>query len=253
MLQRIRTISDSRDTKERKPRLSWLGVLQIFPIFLIILHFLTQSLLLLPYYGKARHQLEIEAKAIPPPSSVQEIKYESKYTGIIAYVRIGYISKDLDFNQIRQYYNDVLLENGWHNYDENNTTVKYCKQDFTVTLFYNGHEIYPTDYDIQFVSGHGKVANVSKCERLYGFGPKSLSNLISTSLFFIWSWLYGGILILSSYFDFNIYFYQFVQDKLIYKHNDYYQARVSGIKWIIIGSLSLAVIVYVMFFFEVYA
>ena len=253
MLKKISNISESKNIKERKPRISWLGIFQIFPILLIILHFLSQSVLLLPYYEKARQQLELEAKAILPPPSVQEAKYESKYTGAVAFVKIGYIAKDLDFSEIRDYYNDVLPKNGWLYYDESDTTAKYCKQDFTVTLFYNGHGIYPTDYDIDFESGHGRLVNVSKCERLYGFGPKSLSNLISASLFFIWSWLYGGILILSSFFDFGIYLYQYVQDKLIYKHNDFYQARVSGIKWIIIGNVWLAVIVYFMFFFEVYA
>jgi hypothetical protein len=216
-------------------------------------HFLFQILFSRPYYEKAKNQLEIEARNIPAPPSAQESTYQSWYAGSAAIVTIGYIVKDLDFNEIRQHYDGILQKNGWLYYDESNTTIKYCKQDFTVTIFYNGHGFYPTDYDLAFKSGHGRLVSVSKCERLYGFGPKSLSILISTSIFFLWSWLYGGILVFSSFFDFSIYSYQFVQERLIYKHNNYYHARVSGMTWILIGTICLAFIVYVMFFFEVYA
>ncbi|MBC7878745.1 MAG: hypothetical protein H7Y59_16360 [Anaerolineales bacterium] len=251
MLQKIRTIAQPEISNKHKPRLFWLGYFQLFPIALLVGHVLFQVLFLRPYYEKVKTQLEMEAKNILAPPSAQESTYESWFTESNASITIGYVAKDLGFTEIRQHYDGILQNNGWLYYDESDTTVKYCKRDFTATIFYNGHGFYPTDYDINFESGHGRLVNVSECERLYGLGPKSLNNLISVSVFFIWSWLYGGILILTSFFNYEIYY--FIQDRLVYKHKDFWNARVSGIKWILIGSVSLAAIVYTLFFFEVYA
>ncbi|MGQ0600140.1 MAG: hypothetical protein ACT4QE_00425, partial [Anaerolineales bacterium] len=133
------------------------------------------------------------SQQFPPPA---EATLKSQQAGMFNRgLTLGYVTNELTFEQIHQHYAWLYSQDGWHEYNWHDTSINYCKGDILVTLYYNGLDIYETEYDLVYAIGKGRMLGATYCERLGGLGVPSLFSLAVTWVFFVLSVGYGTVMI----------------------------------------------------------